>query len=216
MGDPAGERAQGLHLVGLAQPGFEAALLGHVPLDDREMADGARPVADRHAGDLAPALGARRPVAGQALRDRARADRGGVGLRRRRGPRARDLVFAAPEAEGKVPIEQRRLAGVEAHEAALGVLEADRVLGVVEQPAQQRPLGGEIAPQRVALEGLPDGGAQQARIPGLGDVADDAAAVECGDHRGDVGIAGEQDRLGLVEGADLAEQRVAGETGHPR
>lgn len=208
------EGAQRLHLVRLPQPGLQGPLLGHVALDHREVADRAAGVADRHARHVAPLLGPRRAIADEALGHRPGADRRLVRRRHRSRLRAEELALAPPEAGGDVVAEEGGLAGVQPHEPALGVLEADRVLGVVEEAAQERPLGGEVPAEAMALEGLPDGGAQQAGIPGLGDVTDDAAAVEGGDHRGDVGVAGQQDRLRVVKGPGLGEERVAGQAGH--
>ena len=85
---------------------------------------------------------------------------------------------------------------------------------MIQEAAQQGPLGGEIAAEAVALIGVAHRGAQQRRIPRLGDVADDAAAIERRDHRRDVGVAGEQYGLRLVEAARLGQQRVAGHAGH--
>ncbi|MET3868413.1 hypothetical protein ABIC20_005722 [Methylobacterium radiotolerans] len=213
--DATREGAQRLHLVRLAQARLQGPLLGHVALDHREVTDRPARVADRHPRHVAPLLGAGRAVADEALGHRAGPDRRRVRRRHGLGLRSKKFVLAPPEAGGDVVAQEGGLAAVQPHEAARRVLEADRVLGVVEESAQERPLGGEVPAEAVALEGLPDGGAEQSGIPGLGDVADDAAPVEGGDHRGDVGVAGQQDRLRVVEGAGLGEERVAREARHP-
>ena len=47
MGDPAGELADRVELPGLAELGFDVALLGDVPLDRGRPNDGAGGVMDR-------------------------------------------------------------------------------------------------------------------------------------------------------------------------